>query len=111
MDLYNLKITPCNCFPNCLSQTITVDANINDLIVGNIYSFSSTTDCNQNNLLNAERGFNKCFPFGCYSIDGIELIMAIQKKYEVRIGDQNLARSVLESVNSIAEFVAKERKG
>jgi acyl carrier protein len=44
------------------------------------------------------------------SIDGIELIMAIQKKYDVRIGDQNLARSVLESVNSIAEFVEKERK-
>jgi acyl carrier protein len=44
------------------------------------------------------------------SIDGIELIMAIQKKYEVRIADQNLARSVLESVNSIAEFVAREKK-
>ena len=44
------------------------------------------------------------------SIDGIELIMAVQKKYEVRIGDQNLARSVLESVNSIAEFVAREKK-
>lgn len=43
------------------------------------------------------------------SIDGIELIMAIQKKYEVRIGDQNLARNVLESVNSIAEFVVKEK--
>ncbi len=44
------------------------------------------------------------------SIDGIELIMAIQKKYNVRIADQNLARSVLESVNSIAEFVEAGRK-
>ncbi|MBM3435462.1 MAG: acyl carrier protein [Bacteroidetes bacterium] len=42
------------------------------------------------------------------SIDGIELIMAIQKKYDVRIADQNLARNVLESVNSIAEFVIRE---
>ncbi len=55
--------------------------------------------------------FSKESVLGLDSIDGIELIMAIQKKYEVRIGDQNLARSVLESVNSIAEFVAKERKG
>jgi acyl carrier protein len=39
------------------------------------------------------------------SIDGIELIMAIQKKYDVRIGDQNLARNVLESIDSIADFV------
>jgi acyl carrier protein len=44
------------------------------------------------------------------SIDGIELIMAIQKKYDVRIGDQNLARNVLESVNSITEFVIREIK-
>jgi len=55
--------------------------------------------------------FSKESVLGLDSIDGIELIMAIQKKYEVRIGDQNLARSVLESVNSIAEFIAKERKG
>jgi acyl carrier protein len=55
--------------------------------------------------------FSKESVLGLDSIDGIELIMAIQKKYEVRISDQNLARSVLESVNSIAEFVIKERKG
>jgi acyl carrier protein len=54
--------------------------------------------------------FSKDNILGLDSIDGIELIMAIQKKYDVRIGDQNLARSVLESVNSIAEFVEKERK-
>jgi acyl carrier protein len=54
--------------------------------------------------------FSKESILGLDSIDGIELIMAIQKKYEVRISDQNLARSVLESVNSIAEFVEEGRK-
>jgi len=44
------------------------------------------------------------------SIDGIELIMAIQKKYDVRIGDQNLARNVLESINTIADFVVTESR-
>lgn len=43
------------------------------------------------------------------SIDGIELVMAIQEKYEVRIADQNVARNVLESVDSIAEFVMREK--
>ena len=43
------------------------------------------------------------------SIDGIELVMAIQDKYQVRIADQNVARNVLESVDSIAEFVAREK--
>jgi len=44
------------------------------------------------------------------SIDGIELIMAIQKNYHVRIGDQNLARNVLESINTIADFVVTESR-
>jgi len=47
---------------------------------------------------------------GLDSIDGIELIMAVQKKYDVRIGDQNLARSVLESIDTVADFVMKERE-
>jgi acyl carrier protein len=43
------------------------------------------------------------------SIDGIELVMAIQDKYQVRIADQNVARNVLESIDSIAEFVIREK--
>jgi len=43
------------------------------------------------------------------SIDGIELVMAIQEKYQVRIADQNVARNVIESINSIAEFVIREK--
>jgi len=43
------------------------------------------------------------------SIDGIELVMAIQDKYQVRIADQNVARNVLESVDSIAEFLVREK--
>jgi len=43
------------------------------------------------------------------SIDGIELVMAIQEKYQVRIADQNVARNVIESIDSIAEFVTREK--
>jgi acyl carrier protein len=43
------------------------------------------------------------------SIDGIELVMAIQQNYQVRIADQNVARNVLESVDSIAEFLVREK--
>ena len=45
---------------------------------------------------------------GLDSIDAIEIVMAVQRKYNVRIADQNLARTVLESIDTIAEFVAKE---
>jgi acyl carrier protein len=43
------------------------------------------------------------------SIDAIELVMAIQDKYQVRIADQNVARNVLESIDSIAEFIIREK--
>jgi len=43
------------------------------------------------------------------SIDGIELVMAIQDKFQVRIADQNVARNVLESIDSIADFLIREK--
>ena len=43
------------------------------------------------------------------SVDGLEIIMALQRKYQVRIGDQNLARSIILSINSIADFIIKEK--
>lgn len=47
-------------------------------------------------------------PMGLDSIDGIEIIMAVQRKYNVRMDDQNVARFILESINTIADFVCKE---
>lgn len=43
------------------------------------------------------------------SVDAIEIIMAIQRQYGIRIADQTLAREVIRSVNSIAEFLTAEK--
>jgi acyl carrier protein len=43
------------------------------------------------------------------SVDAIEIIMAVQRKYNVRINDQNLARSIVSSIKSIADFIIKEK--
>jgi acyl carrier protein len=43
------------------------------------------------------------------SVDALEIIMAIQRKYNVRIGDQNLARNIIRSINSIANFLTSEQ--
>ncbi|HPT04726.1 MAG TPA: phosphopantetheine-binding protein [Bacteroidales bacterium] len=45
---------------------------------------------------------------GLDSIDALEIIMALQRKYNVRMDDQNLARFILTSINTIAEFIEKE---
>jgi acyl carrier protein len=39
------------------------------------------------------------------SIDVIELVVSVQKKFDVKIDDQNLAKDVINTVNSISEFV------
>ncbi len=43
------------------------------------------------------------------SVDAIEIIMAIQRTYGLRIADQNLAREVVRSVNSIAVFITEQQ--
>jgi len=43
------------------------------------------------------------------SVDGIEIIMALQRKYKVRLNDQNLARHIIRSIDSIAEFISSEK--
>jgi acyl carrier protein len=39
------------------------------------------------------------------SIDSLELVLEIQKKFKVKINNQNLARVIINTVNSIAEFI------
>jgi acyl carrier protein len=43
------------------------------------------------------------------SVDALEIIMAIQRNFKVRIADQSQARHTLRSVNSIAEFILTEK--
>lgn len=43
------------------------------------------------------------------SVDALEIVMALQKKYKVHIDDQNLGRFIIKSVNTMAEFIAKEQ--
>jgi acyl carrier protein len=44
------------------------------------------------------------------SVDALEIIMTIQRKYNLRIADQNLSRQVIGSINSIADFLVSEQK-
>ena len=43
------------------------------------------------------------------SVDAIEIIMAIQRTYGIRIADQNLARQVISSIGSIARFIFEQQ--
>lgn len=42
---------------------------------------------------------------GIDSVDALELVAALQRKYGVRIGDQNVGRFIIRTVTTIADFV------
>lgn len=42
------------------------------------------------------------------SIDSLELVLEIQRQFKVKINNQNLARVIINTVNSISEFVYNE---
>ena len=44
------------------------------------------------------------------SIDVIEVVIAIQKKFNVRMDDQNLVRHIVNTVDTMAEFVYAQQQ-
>jgi len=46
-------------------------------------------------------------PLGLDSLDAVEIVVAVQKKYGVRIGGQQSGREVLQSLSTLAEHVAQ----
>lgn len=44
------------------------------------------------------------------SVDALEIVMALQRKYGVKLDDQNTSRQVLKCIDTMAEFVAAHKK-
>ena len=42
------------------------------------------------------------------SVDALEIVMALQRKYNVHIDNKNPVRFIIQSVKSIADFIAAE---
>lgn len=47
-------------------------------------------------------------PFGLDSLDAVELVVAIQKAYAVRIGSQDVSRQALTSLRTLADCVRRQ---
>ena len=46
---------------------------------------------------------------GIDSVDALEIVVALQNRYGVRIDDKNPGRFIIQSVDTIAAFIARER--
>ena len=43
------------------------------------------------------------------SVDALEIVMVLQRTYNVHLDDRNQSRFIITSINSIAEFIAREQ--
>ena len=48
-------------------------------------------------------------PFGLDSLDAVEVVVAVQKSYGVRIGGKDSGREVLQSIQTLADFIQLKR--
>jgi acyl carrier protein len=48
-------------------------------------------------------------PLGIDSLDAIEIVVGVQKKYHVRIDAEQTARQVLQSLRTLADFIRRNR--
>ncbi len=85
-------------------RTAELKLEIKELIITTL----NITDVNPEDVIDNEPLFAPDNVLGLDSIDALEIIMALQRKYDVRIDDQNLARFILTSIDTIAEFITKE---
>ncbi len=48
-------------------------------------------------------------PLGLDSLDAVEIVVAVEKKYNVRVDAQETSRLVLRSINILAEFIRQQK--
>lgn len=48
-------------------------------------------------------------PFGLDSLDAVEIVVAVQRRYNVRIDAQDTSRQVLQSLSTLAAFIRANR--
>lgn len=48
-------------------------------------------------------------PLGLDSLDAVEVVVAVQKTYGARIGNENTSREVLRSISTLAAHVRENR--
>lgn len=48
-------------------------------------------------------------PYGLDSLDAVEIVVALQKKYQIRIEAQETGREALRSLSTLAKFVREQQ--
>ena len=49
-------------------------------------------------------------PFGLDSLDAVEVVVAVQKKFGIRIGNQKTSRQVFTSLKTLADYIEANKE-
>jgi acyl carrier protein len=49
-------------------------------------------------------------PFGLDSLDAVEVVVAVQKRYGIRIDSPETGRRILQSLETLADFIHQNRR-
>lgn len=49
-------------------------------------------------------------PFGLDSLDAVEVVVAVQRKYNIRIDNQESSRQVLRSLRTLADYIRRQQE-
>ncbi|MDR2018092.1 MAG: phosphopantetheine-binding protein [Syntrophobacterales bacterium] len=50
-------------------------------------------------------------PLGLDSLDAVEIVVAVEKQYNVRIGSQETTRKIVRSLRTLADYVRSQNEG
>ena len=53
--------------------------------------------------------FDPAHPLGLDSLDSLQISMALQNEYNIRLTDPKEARRVMESINTLAEYIESKK--
>jgi len=88
-----------------MKDTTTLKQEIKQLMVENLMLQITAEEINEEQPLFGPDSL------GLDSVDALQLVVALDKKYGLKIPDPDTARQILRSVNTIAEAVAKHLGG
>jgi acyl carrier protein len=89
-----------------VNESASLKKEIKTLIIDTL----NIEDVGPDEVDDAESLFGEDNTLGLDSIDALEIVMALQEEYGVRIDDRNQARFILKSIDTIAEFIVQNRR-
>jgi len=66
-------------------------------------------DIEPSNIKDNDIIFDPKHPLGLDSLDSLQISMAIQNEYGIRLADPKEARRVMESINTLADYIESNR--